>query len=557
MDLTLDDLEVCRENRRYRVLAIDDDEAILQTYQTIFSRESDGLDGVLLQFLNNAEPQKRVTEREPVEIELDCVDSGEEGVQRVIEAREAGAPYALIYLDIRMIPGMDGVQTAAEIRKVDPMVRIILISAYSDYSEYDIRKKIGVEFHYLKKPFQHIELHQLTYLLIESWCREQTLRLTNQRLEEAIETEQRLRRVRDEFFATMSHELRTPLASIINNSEYLADQESDPDRKGILNAIENAGRGQLAVINDILDMSKIESGKFSIEEAPFDLNQLVRDIHAMFSVRALAAGLEFTVDLQHREDHLILGDRQRIAQILINLLGNALKFTEQGSVRVCCWIQENWISFTVEDTGIGMSAATVERLFQRYQQGDETISARFGGTGLGLYISRQLAELMGGEIEVSSIERVGSTFVLRLPYRPTAKRTAPQRRVQTSFSRFSGTVLLVEDTLQLQQVERLMLEKMGLEVTVANHGQEALERVAEGPFDLILMDMLMPVMGGREATRELQQQGCGIPVVALTANLHRQQREEFEQAGAVGFLEKPLNKRELIRVLQRYLTAVE
>jgi len=231
---------------------------------------------------------------------------------------------------------------------------------------------------------------------------------------------------KDEFMASMSHELRTPLTSIIGNSEFLLDEGicgrsgcPHQDAGNILHSIRNAGNNQLALVNDILDMSKIESGKFTIDEVPYDLSVLLHELEQMFATRSADAGLTFVLDQKNQEPHLLLGDGLRITQILINIVGNAIKFTEQGEVRLTTWVNQGKLTFQIKDTGIGMSRETIDSLFQRFQQADGSISRRFGGNGLGLFISNNLAGLMGGEIDVSSEEGAGSTFQLTIPHSST------------------------------------------------------------------------------------------------------------------------------------------
>ena len=224
------------------------------------------------------------------------------------------------------------------------------------------------------------------------------LDLTNQkhteiRLEKAISA-------KDDFLASMSHELRTPLTSIIGNSELIAEKLEDSETQALNQAITHSARTQLTLVNDILDVAKIESGKFSIEELPYDFSALLQNIRQTFQSHANSSGLDFLVVQENSEEYLLIGDTQRITQILINLIGNAIKFTAQGRVTLTTHTDERWLYFTVQDTGIGMSPETIDGLFDRFQQADRSISRRFGGAGMGLFISLSLAEMMGGTIDV-------------------------------------------------------------------------------------------------------------------------------------------------------------
>ncbi len=374
-------------------------------------------------------------------------------------------------------------------------------------------------------------------------------------IEQSNQEVYRLSKAKDEFLASMSHELRTPLTSIIGFSEQLSEQLKEGEDLNLVRCIESAGRTQLALVNDILDLSKIESGKFTIEEAPYDLARLLQEIHRMLEMRANDRGIEWKIEQRNDESKMLLGDSSRIAQVLVNLAGNAIKFTHQGSVTLISFVQEEQLIFRVVDTGIGMSQEVVSKLFGRFQQADNSISRRFGGSGLGLFISQSLSEMMGGSIFVESEEGRGSTFEVRLPYKRSGKVTSQE---ETSVGdvlqgHFEGHVLVAEDTPMLQMLVRRMLEKMGITVTTVNNGLEVVEQVAKQHFDLILMDMQMPEMDGIEATRKVREVDSETPIVALTANVMKKHREQFEQAGSNGLLGKPIDRDELQRVLKCYL----
>ncbi|MBT7308895.1 MAG: response regulator, partial [Gammaproteobacteria bacterium] len=643
------------ETTRYRILAIDDEASVHETYQAILGSNNQDFDDGLMELVGLTEVEE--VDESPSFI-LDSAYSGEEGLQCVIKSERQGAPYAVVFLDMRMPPGWDGLKTAEKIREIDPAIRIILITAYMDYELSDIRHRIGKDFIFLSKPVNRDELLQLTTLFSAQWERayeltkqhkieilstnaipwategvpqerEATderpmqvmlvdpsvairnlyenllLRNTNYDVvcakniaeavkltehftpdlvivsfslqEEGIEplteqvlnksgshesllvffaeksdvkeaafmagaievlfkddpTEIFLQRVgafekyiaaqknlrstiqnkadqyliaaedaqqaskaKDEFLASVSHELRTPLTVIIGNSEELLGSELSDSQRRLLHSVEVSARSQLSLINDILDISSIEAGKFKVEEAPYDLRALVDEVHDIFYSRASFAGLEFTTTIQQEFSHQLIGDGHRIGQILINLLGNAIKFTQQGEVILTVW-GDNELHFRVEDSGIGISMEAQKQLFQRYEQADETISARFGGTGLGLNISYTLAEQMGGTIEVKSREGKGSCFQLNLPYRASEIKSdysTMDKSSQLIQPSFSGRVLIAEDTPEIQLVVIRMLEAMGIEVLKANNGREAVESALSNHFDLILMDMQMPVM---------------------------------------------------------------
>ena len=409
----------------------------------------------------------------------------------------------------------------------------------------------------MERDYTEKELNQYKNNL-EELVSQRTLELkkTKKQAEEA-------NKAKSQFLASMSHELRTPLTSIIGNTEYLSDclklsiEKLDIDEiREVLGVVETSGRNQLALVNDILDMSKIQSGKFSIDEREYDLGQILSSVHNILLVKAQDAGNTLQLDYAKPEPFCQVGDSARITQILINLLGNAVKFTEKGAVTLRVWQQHQTLHFQVIDTGIGMTPEQIERLFSPFEQADSSISRRFGGTGLGLFISMNLAKLMGGSIEVSSEPGKGSQFELILPYHPSETpvkiQTTPD--AYSEGQKFSGNILLAEDTPELQLLIKRMLEKCGLKVTVVANGQEAVECASASRlyFDLILMDMQMPVMDGIEATKMLRSKGCNTPIVAVTANVMSKHKQAFSEAGCDNFLGKPIES-ELTRVLASYL----
>lgn len=394
---------------------------------------------------------------------------------------------------------------------------------------------------------EKIELHQQAQMEAEKKVAKQTAELVA------------ASKAKDEFLASMSHELRTPLTAIIGNCTLLANQEEDKSRGELIKNIEIAGQIQLSLVNDILDMSKLESGKFTIETRPYSLNKMLKDIENVLELRAQDARVALSVELKSEEPYLLIGDVQRVGQVLNNLLDNAIKFTEAGG-RVSLTIEQNrsQLSFTVEDNGLGMSPETVSRLFSRFEQADSSINRRFGGTGLGLYISSNLAQLMGGEIQVSSEEGVGSSFVLRLPYQRSDEVDGWEEGRASGAPLFAekleGHVLIAEDTPMLQQLEKAMLEGLGLTVTIANDGQEAIDLAASNHYDIILMDMQMPIVDGVEATRQIKGSGNRTPIIALTANAMNKHRMQFQAAGCDRFLCKPIDLDELAKELRHYLS---
>jgi len=366
----------------------------------------------------------------------------------------------------------------------------------------------------------------------------------------------RAKQAKDEFLAAMSHELRTPLSAIIGNNEILAEGELTADQRQLLHASTLSSKQLLLLINDVLDLSAIETDKLKIDYAPFDLMAMIGDVTTLSVAQAEISGIQFENRRLLDPKFKVWGDVKRISQVLTNLLDNAVKFTDQGRIVFACWVDGEQLCFSVEDTGVGMSPEIQERLFEPFEQADSSISRRCGGMGLGLHLSGALVEMMDGTIEVFSEAGKGSNFVLKLPYSESELLLDDgdhNSSESSSIDRFVGDVLIVEDTPELQLLERRILEGFGVAVTIANNGKEAVDEALSKSYDLILMDMQMPVMDGLDATEKLRSVGCYTPIAALTANVTQQHREQFLNAGANNFLQKPIDRVELQKTLKLYL----
>jgi signal transduction histidine kinase/CheY-like chemotaxis protein len=369
-------------------------------------------------------------------------------------------------------------------------------------------------------------------------------------LREASEAAMAATRVKSEFLANMSHELRTPMTAVLGMTE--------------LRTIERAGNALLQLVNDILDFSKIEAGHLLLEEVGVDLESLVREVSGMLEVKAQQKGLALVLDVQPNMPRL-RGDPTRIGQVIINLLGNAIKFTHQGQVKLRARVRPMTettalAEISVEDSGIGIPKDQIERVFEVFTQADASTTRRYGGTGLGLAISGRLTHLMGGEIRVESELGQGSTFTVSLPLNLALRRsTRPPPSDMERTALFKGRVLLVEDHMDTRSLGAQMLQRMGCEVEVAGDGAQALQRLDQGRFDLVLMDCQMPELNGYETTREIRRrdasQGGHTTVVAFTASVLPEERERCAEVGMDDYLAKPFTKHDLQQVLQRWLEA--
>lgn len=388
----------------------------------------------------------------------------------------------------------------------------------------------------------------------------------------AREAAESANRAKSEFLANMSHEIRTPMTAILGFADLLADADlSSDERHEFLQGIRRNGAALIKLIDDILDLSRIEAGEFTVQQTDCPLQPIIDDVVATARISAEAKGLSLTVEHESRLPATIYTDPSRLRQILVNLVGNAVKFTHHGGVRLILRHTDReggrpQMRFTVSDTGCGIPANTIDRLFQPFTQVDASASRRHGGAGLGLSISRRLAEALGGSIDVTSELGQGSAFTLRLDIGQGDKhiRTTPPAADATEQPAernavISGRVLLVEDDADVQRIICRFLHNANLEVDLANNGLAACEsaelsRQERRPYDLILMDIQMPEMNGYEATRELRKRGWQGPIIALTAHAMTGDREKCLAAGCDDYIAKPAAVFGLKTILTQYLS---
>ena len=584
-------MDALNHEKNRRILIIDDNEAIHDDFRVILSSQT--LDTSALDRAEAAILGGTYDQAEPEYFEIDSAFQGQEGLEKIQQAQQEDRPYAMAFVDVRMPPGWDGIETIQRLWKECSDLQVVICTAYSDYEWHEIVRKLGrtEKLLILKKPFEKEEVYQLAIALTEKWHLSKQAKLKHRELERivnqrtrqieeanrdltmALEEAEKADRAKSEFLANMSHEIRTPMNSVIGFSEVLAQEDLTEEQQKYVNLIWRSGKNLMRIINDILDFSKIEAGKLEMDMVDCAISQILADVDEMLRPMAQDKGLDFKILQSGQLPVKICTDPERLHQCLINLVSNAIKFTDEGHVYIKVTMKQRgedkmYIHFGVEDSGIGIKAQDREKIFESFTQADGSTRRKYGGTGLGLAITGCLARLLGGELTLNSEEGKGSTFSLMLPadLDPTKAMSSEiehdTRRIkrcdekdgQGKQNKFSGQVLVAEDVETNQILAKALLSRMGLDVTIAADGHETMQMVLEREFDLIFMDIQMPGMDGFEATRKLRKMGVKTPIVALTAYAMKGDDKRCIEAGCNGYLSKPLDRLRLLEKVRRYLS---
>jgi len=569
----------------FRILVIDDNADIHVDFRKILMPVRHTQSDVEALFLGEACRSDQPVVEIP-DFEVVAADQGLAGVAMLQAAKDAGDRFDLAFVDMRMPPGLDGVDTIERLWELDPGLPVVICTASSDYSGMEIFERLGVSdrLQILKKPFDPVEVQHLALSLATRRSLEDQASLRTEELErrveqrtvdlhEAKEKAEAASRLKSEFLANMSHEIRTPLNGVMGMLELLKESGLAPQQQEYADVSLSSARTLLELINDVLDYSKIEASQLHLDEHPFCLRQMAEELVTISAAQTADHKVDVVLDYCQDAPSQVVGDSLRIRQVLTNLVSNAIKFTGDGEVvvdinAVACHDDIYTFRFAVRDTGIGIPEDKLSLIFGKFAQADSSTTRQYGGTGLGLAISQQLINMMGGRIHVCSEPGRGAefSFHLQLSVRPdqleqTAAESPASALPQVPVSDASRgpdarpVVLLADDNEVNRMVAGETLKRLGCEVAMAEDGRQALELMQQRAFSIVLMDCQMPVMDGYESTKKIRQlsgAACHVPVIALTAHAMTGDRDKCLAAGMNDYLAKPFTLDTLQEKLERW-----
>lgn len=476
-------------------------------------------------------------------------------VQEEMEIRiDLGKTY---FLDKKYRQAFEQMKKAEEMA-LESNANKALLSIYELFVEYyETNKKYQLAFQYLKK---YNQIHELIYSK-ESDDKIKNLQITHEvkTIKQERQYAENMARIKHDFLANMSHEIRTPINSILGICYLLQQDELSEKQLNYVKRLNYSGENLLGIINDVLDISKIEAGKFNLIAEPFSVVEVVKNTHHLMLLKAEEKGIQFTFSIAENIPVYCIGDATRISQILLNLISNAIKFTKEGNVHlnviaIELLSQKTTIQFILSDTGIGMSAAQKQKIFNEYEQATDTTQQKFGGTGLGLSITKKLVELMNGIIDVESIENIGSTFKVNIPFDLPLDLARTIETTKYNLDNLNNKLILIADDVEENRnvlAEILVSLNPTLQLEFAKNGNEAIEIVKQKTPDFILMDLDMPELNGFEATAFIQSNypNHTIKIIACTASLLMMSKEELAECGFKDLLQKPFTIKQLIHVI--------
>jgi signal transduction histidine kinase len=478
---------------------------------------------------------------------------------------------SIAMVDVQM-PGMDGFELV-EILKSNPRTKdivIIFVTAISMETKYAVKGLNTGAVDYLYKPLNPYVTAAKVDSFIQFVRNQRSIKRKNLELEayqnkliEAKESAEQGKRIKENFLANMSHEIRTPINGIIGIANLLNKTSLTAEQQEMINLLEISSESLLGVINDILDLSKMEAGKFKITRAATDLGKNCQSVINLLKIRACEKGLNLIVDVDERLPELVMADSLRLNQILMNLIGNAIKFTTTGSVTLSVMVENQkgnnlQIKFSVSDTGIGIAKENIDKVFETFEQADEQTTIKFGGTGLGLAIVKNLAKLKGGVLEVDSEENKGSTFSFINWYEVIAHAKNMQPETKEAFLPFENVKVLVAEDNQINQfLITKILKNWNIKMDLVVNGQEALDKLKENDYDLVLMDTFMPVMNGLDAIKLIRKGYAtgkeNIPVITFSAAVMEEDKKTAIDAGANDVVSKPFEMDVLYKKIRLFV----
>lgn len=483
------------------------------------------------------------------------VATAENGVTAIKKAK--AQKLDLILLDVVM-PDISGFEVCRKLKAMPQTAEVPIIFLTSLTENKSIIEGFNAgAVDYVRKPFVEEELIARVKVHIE-------LKKIQNQLRKAKEAAEMATNAKSMFLANMSHEIRTPMNGVIGMVEALKSTPLNEDQKEFLEIVEISSENLLAVINDILDFSKVEAGQIEFENVTFNLADCIEEVVKLLTFKAQQKNLYLDLNFDENIPYYLIGDPLRIKQVLINLLNNAVKFTTEGGITIdtkLLNIKDNIaeIKFSVKDTGIGISKEGKSKLFKSFSQADASTTRKFGGTGLGLAISKSLSKMMNGNIGVDSLEGEGSTFwftaKLYITDEESLKNGFTHHKEDVTLNKLK--VLVAEDNAINQRVATFNLEKLGIEVDVANDGKEAVTMFKDNKYNIIFMDIQMPIMDGLEATRKIRAyeldsgSKCKTPIIAMTANTLKGDKENFMKSGFTDYISKPFKSSELTLLINK------
>lgn len=526
---------------RIPVLVVDDDETVIQVTRLVLSRF-------------------RFDERA---LELICAASAREAIEILAQRKDI----AIVLLDVVMESDDSGFEVVSYIRHTlhNYATRILLRTGQPGLApERQVINDYDINDYIAKTEATTDRLNLSMTNALRSY--RDILRaehLTHRVVSAELEQQQAFQasQAKSIFLAHMSHEIRTPLNGIIGMADILADTPLTNEQQGYLSDIRNSGRALLGIVNDVLDLSKIEAGKLELDSRPFKLDGMMGELNSMFNAPMMNKSIDYSQHISPQVPSSLFADSIRIQQLLMNLLSNALKFTpEGGAISLSLDIEENpksdgmfTLKLSVTDTGIGISEDRLNSIFDAYQQAETHTARIYGGTGLGLSLCRQISHLMGGRIEVESEVGQGSTFSVFVSAKNGADYSAEAEIIKEGTVIEHLVVMVAEDNPTNRKVIKMLLKKLGIEAIIVEDGQQLLNSVEGVSPDLILMDCHMPVMDGFEATKVLRERGMTMPIYALTAGVSTEERIECANIGMNEVLTKPVTLQSLKTALQRVI----